>query len=63
MGYLPLLPALLLPLIGIIGLIARSRRPGAEEVARRQNRYLRNNLILGAIVVGMTFVLGYHRYR
>jgi hypothetical protein len=61
MGYLPLLPAILLPLIVAIGWVARSRRPGGAEALRRNGRYLRNNLVLGIILAGLAFVFGFHR--
>jgi hypothetical protein len=63
MGYLPLLPALLLPVIFVVGWIARSRRPGAGEAIRRNARYARNNLVLGIILAVLAFAFGYHRYR
>jgi hypothetical protein len=60
MGDLMLLPALLLPLVGVIALITTSRRPGGQEVLRRQNRYVRNRLILGVIVAALVWFFGFH---
>jgi|HubBroStandDraft_3_1064219.scaffolds.fasta_scaffold1228093_1 hypothetical protein len=61
MRYLPILPALLLPLIAAVGLIARGRQAGGGEVVRRRGRYLRNNLLLGVILAGLALVFGSHR--
>jgi hypothetical protein len=61
MGYLPLLPAILLPLIVAVSWIARRRRPGGQEALRRNGRYLRNNLVLGIILAGLAFVFGFPR--
>jgi hypothetical protein len=59
MGDLMLLPALLLPVIAVIGWIATSRRPGGRGVLRRQGRYARNNLVLGIILAVLVIAFGY----
>jgi hypothetical protein len=61
MGYLPLLPALLLPVVFVVGVITRSRKPGADEALRRNRRYARNNILAGVLLAVLAFFFGFHR--
>jgi hypothetical protein len=56
MGYLFLLPALLLPVMSVGFWIARSRQPGGGEALRRNGRYMRNRLILGVLFAVLAFI-------
>jgi hypothetical protein len=56
MGYLFLLPTLLVPVLVVGFWIVRSRQPGGGEALRRNGRYMRNRLILGAVFAVLAFV-------
>jgi len=56
MEYLPMLPALLAPVIFVGLWIARSRKPGAGEALRRSGRYARNNILLGVLLAVLAFI-------
>jgi hypothetical protein len=61
MGYLFLLPALLLPVLSVGFWIVRSRQPGGGEALRRNGRYMRNRLILGGLFAILAFFFGVRR--